>query len=169
MKTAKPAAAKKPRPAGSKPPDAERLPVRQLKLVGVAALVFGIVAAVVLSWELMLPVSQEQLVEVAWTHECHCARGWMQTLRQDGFVVRDFETLDLAPTRRHWRVPDSVNGCHPGRFLGYVLDGHVPGEVLRRLAQERPSAVAVMHMSSTDPQDLRFELLQADGSRRAWP
>ena len=56
MKTAKPSPAKKPRTAGSKRQDAEGLPLRQLKLVGAEALVFGIVAAVVLSWELMFPV-----------------------------------------------------------------------------------------------------------------
>ena len=108
-------------------------------------------------------------MEVAWTHECHCARDWMETLRQDGFTVRDFDLLDLSSTRRHWQVPAAATGCHPGRFLGYVLDGHVPGALLRRLAKERPRAVALMQVRSADPQDLRFELLQQDGSRRAWP
>lgn len=142
---------------------------RPLLLTGLVALGFAAVAALLLSWDRWFPVPPEQQVEVVWTHECHCVRGWMEALRQDGFTVRDFELLDLSPTRRHWQVPAAATGCHPGRFLGYVLDGHVPGVMLRRLAQERPRAVALMQVRSTDPQDLRFELLQADGSRRAWP
>lgn len=142
---------------------------RPLLLIGLVALGFAAVAALLLSWDRWFPLPPEQQVEVVWTHGCPCARDWMETLRQDGFTVRDFDLLDLSSTRRHWQVPAAATGCHPGRFLGYVLDGHVPGALLRRLAKERPRAVALMQVRSANPQDLRFELLQQDGSRRAWP
>lgn len=169
MKATAPAPVKKPRSIGGKRPDAEGLPLRQLKLVGVAALLFGTVTAVVMSWDRLFPVAPEQLVEVAWTHECRCARGWIESLRAEGFVVRDHEMDNLSATRRQWQVPDSIHGCHPATYLGYVLDGHVPPDTLRRLAQERPVAVALIQKRSADPQDLRFELLARDGARTAWP
>lgn len=169
MKSAKPAPAKNRRKAGASTPQPEGLPVRQLKLVGVAALLFGIVTAVLMSWELMFPVPPEQLVEVAWTHQCRCARGWMQALRSDGFVVRDFETDNLVAVHSKWQVPQVAAGCHPARFMGYVLDGHVPAHTLRRLALERPPALALLQARTLDPRDVRFELLEADGTRRAWP
>lgn len=177
MKSAKSASAKTPRKAGAAAPQAEGLPVRQLKLVGVAALLFGIVTAVVMSWELMFPVPPEQLVEVAWTHQCRCARGWMNSLRAEGFVVRDYELEDLSARRRQWRVPDAVHGCHPATYMGYVLDGHVPPDTLRRLAREHPAAAGLIQVEAADitaddgtPTELlRFELIDRDGMRRAWP
>ena len=169
MKTARPSSAKKTRTAGSKPPDADGLPVRQLKLVGVAALLFGIVTGVVMSWDRLFPVAPEQLMEVAWTHECGCAHGWIESLRAEGFVVRDHEMDNLSAKRRQWQVPDSIHGCHPATYLGYILDGHVPPDTLRRLAQERPPAVALLQVRTPDPRDLRFELLAQDGARTAWP
>lgn len=175
MKTAKPAAAKSTRKAGGAPRP-EGLPVRQLKLVGLAALLFGIVTAVVMSWEQIFPVPPERLVEVAWTHECPCVRGWMKALREEGFVVRDHEMEDLSATRRQWKVPDAIHGCHPATYMGYVLDGHVPADTLRRLAREHPTAAALVQVNTVDiggnegrsTEDLRFELIDRDGSRRPW-
>lgn len=176
MKSAKPASAKNPRKAGASTPQREGLPVRKLKLVGVAALLFGIVTAVVMSWERMFPVPPEQLVEVVWTHECRCARGWMQALRGEGFVVRDHEMDDLSATRRQWKVPDAVHGCHPASYMGYVLDGHVPPDTLRRLAREQPAAAGLIQVDAADitaadggPSAApRFELIDRDGTRRPW-
>lgn len=142
---------------------------RPLVLTALAALAFAAAAALLLSWDRLSPVPAERRVEVVWTHDCPCAEDWMGALRQQGFAVRDFEMLDLVSTRRRWQIPAAATGCHPGRFLGYVLDGHVPGELLRRLATERPSAQAVIQLRGTDPQPPRFELLQPDGSRRSWP
>lgn len=150
-------------------PPPQRSLRRPLMRIGLVALGFAAVAGLILSWDRLFPVPPEQQVEVVWTHECHCARGWIAALREQGFVVRDFEMQDLAAVRRRWHTPDAADGCHPGHFLGYVLDGHVPGEMLRRLAQERPQAVALLQAHTDDPQDIRFELLAADGSRRAWP
>lgn len=175
MKTAKPAPAKSAREAGGAP-QPEGLPVRQLKLVGVAALLFGIISALVMSWELIFPVPPEQLVEVAWTHECGCARGWMKSLREEGFVVRDHEMENLSATRRQWQVPDAVHGCHPATYMGYVLDGHVPPDTLRRLAREHPTAAGLIQVDAADitdddgtpTEDLQFELIDRDGVRRPW-
>ncbi len=157
-------------------PRPEGLPVRELKLVGVAALLFGVVTAVVMSWERMFPVPPAQLVEVAWTHECRCAHKWMKSLRAEGFVVRDHEMDDLSATRRQWKVPDVVHGCHPATYMGYVLDGHVPPDTLRRLAREHPVAAGLIQVDAADltaddrmpTEVLRFELIDRDGTRRPW-
>lgn len=172
MKTAKPLSAKNARKAGRASAAPEGLPIRQLKLVGAAALLFGIITAVVMSWGSIFPVPAEQLVEVVWTHECSCARGWMKALRADGFEVRDHEMEDLSATRRQWQVPDAVHGCHPATYLGYVLDGHVPADTLRRLARERPAAAGLVQVDSptgdSSSADPRFELIDHDGTRRPW-
>lgn len=176
MKAAKPAFSRKARKTGRTAPQYEGLPVRQLKFVGVAALLFGGVTALILSWERIFPVPPERLVQVAWTHECPCAYGWMKSLREDGFVVRDHEMGDLGATRRQWKVPNAMRGCHPATYLGYILDGDVPPSVLRRLAQEHPAAAGLVQVDATgisgddrgSVDSLQFELIDRDGTRRPW-
>ncbi|WP_293397792.1 DUF411 domain-containing protein [Nevskia sp.] len=153
------------------------LPLHHLKLIAGAAVAFGIVAGIVVNWERLFPTAPENLVEMAWTHRCHCVKGWMKALRGDGFVVRDFELKDLDGTRRRWNLPADYRGCHPAKYLGYVLDGHVPAELLRRLANERPEAIGVMQVNNlgsegeqrSPTEKPRFELIDRDGKRRAWP
>lgn len=170
MKSARPTPAKNVRKAGGKA-QPEGWPVGQIKLVGMAAILFGLVTAVVMSWERMFPVPPERLVQVAWTHECRCAYGWMKSLREEGFVVRDHEMGDLNTTRRQWKVPDTIHGCHPATYMGYVLDGHVPADTLRRLAREHPPAAGLIQVDAagSDPSaELHFELIDRDGTRRPW-
>lgn len=126
------------------PDTSSALPVRQLRWAGAAALSFGAITAAILSWERWFPPPPEKLIEVVWTHECHCAAGWIDALRREGFTVRDFEMDDLRVTRRKWQVPNAAQGCHPARYLGYLLDGHLSAEAMRRLAREHPPALGVV-------------------------
>lgn len=141
-----------------------------------SALLFAAVAVVILSWEQWFPTPPEELVEVAWTHECRCAPVWIQELRGAGFTVRDFEMENLRAMRRQWQVPDAAPGCHPARYLGYVLDGHVSAATLQRLAREHPLAFGVVQIempaaaggapaTNAEP---RFELIDRDGTRHPW-
>ncbi len=42
---------------------------------------------------------------------------------------------------RH-KVPDSLRSCHTATVGGYVVEGHVPATVIKRLLRERPKNVA---------------------------
>lgn len=120
----------------------------QIKLITLIPGAFGLLAAIVINWELLFPIPPENLVEMAWTHRCRCVDGWVKLLRADGYVVRHFELNDLDGTRRRWNLPADYRGCHPAKYLGYVLDGHVPPDLLRRLADERPEAFGLMQISN---------------------
>ncbi|MES2885635.1 MAG: DUF411 domain-containing protein [Pseudomonadota bacterium] len=114
-----------------------------MKIALLVAIPFGIAAAVALSWQRLFPVPPEKLVEVVWTHQCSCAHGWMQSLRDAGFVVRDFEQDDLSSWRQQWGIPSTIRGCHPARFMGYFVEGHVSPAQLRQLAAEKPAALGI--------------------------
>lgn len=124
---------------------------KELKIALLVAIPFGIAAALILSWSSLFPVPAEKLVEVVWRHECSCANNWMQTLRAEGFVVRDFELDDLSASRKQWHVPDSIHGCHPAYYMGYFLDGHFTAETLHRLARERPKAAGIQKLDNVNP------------------
>lgn len=149
---------------------------REAKIAMLAALPFGVFVALLMSWEQMFPVPPEQLVEVAWKHECACAHNWMKSLRAEQFTVRDYELEDTSTQRRKWQVPDSIRGCHPASYLGYFLDGHIRADTLRRLARERPQAIGLQQVDTTKPREdgvvevtsSQLLLIRHDGTATPW-
>jgi hypothetical protein len=71
-------------------------------------------------------------------------------------------------------VPEALYSCHTAAVEGYVLEGHVPADDIRRLLRERPKAkgIAVAGMPAGSPgmeQGARepFDTLAFDG-QRSW-
>ncbi|WP_339929647.1 DUF411 domain-containing protein [uncultured Brevundimonas sp.] len=57
--------------------------------------------------------------------------------------MRTTEVADPGAVRRARGVPDSLAACHTAVIGGYVLEGHVPAEDVRRLLVERPDALGL--------------------------
>jgi hypothetical protein len=64
-------------------------------------------------------------------------------LRAAGFEVEARDTSDMAAIKRRFGVPDAAQSCHTGSIDGYVIEGHVPADVIRRLLRERPQVLGV--------------------------
>lgn len=50
---------------------------------------------------------------------------------------------DLAPIKRKLGVPRALQSCHTGVVEGYVIEGHVPADLIDRLLRERPSVAGL--------------------------
>jgi hypothetical protein len=50
---------------------------------------------------------------------------------------------DLTPIKRKRGVPRALQSCHTAVVEGYVIEGHVPADVIDRLLRERPSVVGL--------------------------
>jgi hypothetical protein len=72
---------------------------------------------------------------------CECCEGHAEYLRQHGFDVEITVTDDLTPLRRAEGVPAALEGCHTILVGGYVVEGHVSAESIKRLMTERPEGV----------------------------
>ncbi|HEY7433666.1 MAG TPA: DUF411 domain-containing protein [Methylomirabilota bacterium] len=55
--------------------------------------------------------------------------------------VEDAE--DLGPIKRRLGVPRALESCHTAVVEGYVIEGHVPADVIDRLRRERPAVVGL--------------------------
>ena len=44
--------------------------------------------------------------------------------------------------RRHG-VAEHVESCHTATAAGYVIEGHVPADLIRKMLQERPNVVGI--------------------------
>lgn len=70
--------------------------------------------------------------------QCSCCEGYADYLRRNGFAVSVVNTHDLPLMNEDLAVPDELQGCHLSKIAGYVVEGHVPVNVVRRLLSEKP-------------------------------
>jgi len=70
---------------------------------------------------------------------CLCCDGHADHLRANGFNVTVVETGQLPDIKKKHRVPPEFEGCHTIEIGGYVVEGHVPASIIRKLLRERPS------------------------------
>lgn len=75
--------------------------------------------------------------------QCSCCEGYAQYLGKNGFRVDVKPTNDLAEISRNAGVPEKFEGCHTMFVRGYVVDGHVPVEVIRKLLAEKPAIAGI--------------------------
>jgi hypothetical protein len=75
--------------------------------------------------------------------QCTCCEGYAQYLEENGFQVDVKPTNDLAEISRKAGVPEALEGCHTMFVSNYVVDGHVPVEVIRKLLAERPAIAGI--------------------------
>ena len=57
----------------------------------------------------------------------------MQHLQAAGFSVESQTVENLDEVAARYKVPDSVRSCHTATVAGYVVEGHVPAAVIKRL------------------------------------
>jgi len=89
------------------------------------------------------------------TSTCGCCGGWVEHMRQAGFTVdaRDVDNTELMRVKVDAGVPGAMATCHTALVDGYVVEGHVPAEQVKRLLAERPqvSGIGVPGMPMGSP------------------
>ena len=67
----------------------------------------------------------------------------MGHLRANGYDVQEKNVSDLSPIKRRYHVPKHLEACHTALVQGYVVEGHVPADLIGRLLRERPSVLGL--------------------------
>ncbi len=84
---------------------------------------------------------------------CGCCRNWVEHMKKAGFDLQVNDVPNVGDVKAANHVPGDLASCHTALVDGYVIEGHVPADVVRRLLAERPAgvkglAVAGMPMGS---------------------
>lgn len=108
---------------------------------------------------------------------CGCCHQWVSHLEQNKFHVTVENVVDVAPIKRQFGVPESLWSCHTAMVHAYVIEGHVPADLIQRVMRERPAiaGLAVPGMPSGSPgmegpRKDRYEVIAfaRDGSTRTY-
>ena len=90
-----------------------------------------------------MAATQLDTVTVWKTPTCGCCKDWVIHLRKEGFHIVTNDVNDTAPVRQKLGLPDKFGSCHTALVGGYVLEGHVPAQEVKRLLREKPAAVGL--------------------------
>ena len=71
--------------------------------------------------------------------QCSFCENYADYLRKNGFAVTVIGTHDLPLMNDQLGVPANIQGCHLAKVNGYVVEGHVPVDVVKRLLAEKPA------------------------------
>lgn len=124
---------------------------RALTALGVALLAGG--AALAWGSGLFGGSAKATEVKVFKSPYCGCCDQWARHLRDNGFRVSVTAVDDIERIKAANGVTDELASCHTALVEGYVIEGHVPADLIRRLLTERPDAIglAVPGMPSSSP------------------
>lgn len=68
---------------------------------------------------------------------CSCCENWTKVARAAGYRVT-LHDLERAERLRRFGLTEATAGCHTTRVAGYIVEGHVPIDVIAKLLRERP-------------------------------
>ena len=87
------------------------------------------------------------------TAECGCCHKWAERMTTAGFDLETVTMRDVTPKKDALLVPAELRSCHTAEAGGYVFEGHVPPELIKRFLPERPAdhGLAVPGMPGGSP------------------
>jgi hypothetical protein len=121
------------------------------------------------------PVTAEMVVYKSPT--CGCCDLWVDHVRDHGFDVETVDLVeydDLVQKKHEHGIAMDLGSCHTTLVGGYVVEGHVPADVIHRLLAEQPEirgiAVPGMPIGSPgmegpNPRPYQVIAIGLDGSR----
>ncbi len=103
----------------------------------------------------------------------------MGHLREHAFPVEERHDADLGAVKRQHGVPAALHSCHTALVEGYVVEGHVPADLIDRLLRERPAVAGLavpgmpvgspgMEVPGQAPERYRVYAFTRDGRTRVY-
>ncbi|MCP4559229.1 MAG: DUF411 domain-containing protein [Bosea sp.] len=142
-------------------------PTRRALMLGTAQAFTAIVLAGPLAATETLP-----RMTVTRDPSCGCCGNWVEHIKSAGFPVDVIQVDDVLPLKTRLGVPEALMSCHTAEIGGYVIEGHVPAEAVKRLLIERPKAIGIavpgmpvgspgMEVSGQTPQPYEIAIFSA--------
>jgi hypothetical protein len=104
---------------------------------------------------------------------CGCCGKWADHMKAAGFAVTREVTPELDSVPARMRVPERLRSCHTAVIDSYLVEGHIPADLVTKLLRERPKIAGIAApgmplgspgMESPNPQPYVIVAFRADGT-----
>jgi hypothetical protein len=84
---------------------------------------------------------------------CGCCKQWVKHLEANGFKVETMDMPDMSMVKQKYGVKSEIQACHTAVVGDYVIEGHVPADVIKKMLNEKPAiaGLAVPGMPQGSP------------------
>jgi hypothetical protein len=76
--------------------------------------------------------------------ECGCCDKWIALAKAEGFKVEVVVSEDLSAVKQKAGVPPAQEACHTATAGGYVFEGHVPLDLVRKVLETKPAIAGLL-------------------------
>lgn len=74
---------------------------------------------------------------------CGCCEKWVEHMKANGFNVTALDVDDIEVPMKTYGVPASLASCHTAVVGGYVVEGHVPADLVTKMLREKPAIAGI--------------------------
>lgn len=122
--------------------DASRPLSRRAWLERAGVALGAIVTAPLAGATLMASVRDDQprAMTVYKSPTCGCCSAWIEHVQQAGFTCTVRDLPDLTEVKASFGIPRALESCHTAQIGGYLVEGHVPADLIQKLLREKPVA-----------------------------
>jgi hypothetical protein len=71
---------------------------------------------------------------------CGCCSNWVDHMTANGFVASVL-AVAMPPIKKQYNVPSRLESCHTTIVGGYVIEGHVPADDVKKLLATKPAGI----------------------------
>ncbi len=113
------------------------------RIVTLASLIAGLGLAAAASQVSFHAQSAAPSMTVYKSPSCGCCGKWVTIMREQGFDVKTVDMDDMSKVKASYGVSPELGSCHTALVGGYVIEGHVPAESVKRLLREKPKVAGI--------------------------
>lgn len=74
---------------------------------------------------------------------CGCCSAWVEHLEQNGLSVEVHNRNDMEQVKDQLGVPTRLRSCHTAIAGDYLIEGHVPADLIHRGLKEKPAVMGL--------------------------
>jgi hypothetical protein len=74
---------------------------------------------------------------------CGCCKAWVAYMQGQGFSADVKDMDDLSDIKRSLGVPQQLQSCHTALVGTYVIEGHVPADLVKKILTEKPKIIGL--------------------------
>ncbi len=100
-------------------------------------------AALVTSRSTLFAETPPSVVTVYKDPGCECCGRWVKHMSANGFVVTVRDVSNMDEIKRTMNVPKALQSCHTAVVGRYVIEGHVPADLVKKLIAEKSTALGL--------------------------
>lgn len=107
-------------------------------LIRGAGLGFALTGAGRATWAEALAQQAKTPMVVYMDPGCGCCGKWVDLMKADGFEVSVQNTGNMDPIKQRYGIRSELASCHTALVGGYLVEGHVPADLIRKMLAEKP-------------------------------